>query len=62
MAMLGLFGLMAPQEVSEEEMCRVELQMSAYWFPQTYLALAKYFEGKETNWKDADAKLLLGKE
>lgn len=62
MAMLGLLELMASQGVSEEEMYRVALQVNAYWFPQTYLTLAKYFEEKGTEWKNADAKLLLGKE
>lgn len=62
MAMLGLLELMAEQGVSEEEMYRVALQVNSFWFPQTYLTFAKYFEDKGTVWKDVDAKTVLGKE
>ncbi|MDP3957830.1 MAG: heavy metal translocating P-type ATPase [bacterium] len=61
MAMLGLLELMAEQGVSEGEMYRTALQVNAFWFPQTYLTLAKYFEGKGIVWKNVDAKIALGK-
>ena len=62
MAMLGLLELMAQQGVSEEEMYRVALEVNSFWFPQTYLTLAKYFAGKGTAWEKIDAKMVLGKE
>jgi hypothetical protein len=42
-------------------MYRTALQVNAFWFPQTYLTLAKYFEGKGIVWKNVDAKIALGK-
>ncbi|MDP3957577.1 MAG: heavy metal translocating P-type ATPase [bacterium] len=62
MAMLGLLELMAEQGVSEGEMYRIALQVNSFWFPQTYLTLAKYFEGKGIAWKNVDAKMVLGKD
>jgi hypothetical protein len=62
MAMLGLLQLMAANNVSEDEMYRVALQVNAYWFPQTYIDLATYFEEQGTKWTDVDPKLVLGKE
>ena len=62
MAMLGLLELMASQDVSEAEMYRVALQVNAYWFPDTYLTIAKYLEIKGVDWEDADPKGILGAE
>ncbi len=62
MAMLGLLELMAGQGVSEGEMYRVALQVNSFWFPQTYLTIAKNLESKGVDWQDADAKIALGKE
>ena len=60
MAMLGLLELMASQGVSEEEMYRIALQVNAYWFPDTYLTIAKYLETGGIAWKEADPKEILG--
>ncbi len=60
MAMLGLLELMASQGVSENEMYRVALQVNAYWFPDTYLTIAKYLKSKDQSWNKADPKVLLG--
>lgn len=60
MAMLGLLELMASQGVSENEMYRVALQVNAFWFPDTYLTIAKYLEAKGIGWGEADPKELLG--
>lgn len=60
MAMLGLLELMASQGVSEGDMYRVALQVNAYWFPDTYLTIAKYLEAKGSSWQKADPKELLG--
>lgn len=62
MAMLGLLELLASQGVLEDEMYRVALEVNSFWFPQTYLTLAKYFKEKGVDWKNTDAKLLLSKE
>lgn len=63
MAMLGLLELMAAQGVSEADMYKVALQVNSYWFPDTYLTLAKYLKNvKNTPWEDADPKLVLSAE
>jgi hypothetical protein len=62
MAMLGLLELMASQGVSENEMYKVALRVNAYWFPDTYLTIAKYLKTKGQDWNKADPKVLLGEE
>lgn len=62
MAMLGLLELMAANGVSEDEMYVVALQVNAYWFPDTYLTLAKYFKMQGTEWNAVDPKTVLGAE
>ena len=44
MAMLGLLELMASQGVSEDEMFNAALAINSYWFPSTYLTIAKLYE------------------
>ena len=61
MAMLGLLELMASQGVSESDMYKTALAVNSYWFPDTYLIIAKYLkEKKNINWEDADPKEILG--
>lgn len=60
MAMLGLLELMASQGASEADMYRVALQVNAYWFPDTYLTIAQYFDSKGMDWETSDPKELLG--
>ena len=43
MAMLGLLELLAAQGATEDEMYATALQVNAYWFPDTYLAIAQLF-------------------
>lgn len=60
MAMLGLLELMASQGLSEEEMHKVALAVNAYWFPDTYLTIAKYLETKGLSWAKTEPRALLG--
>jgi len=60
MAMLGLLELMASQGASENEMYKAALTVNSYWFPDTYLTIAKYLEQKGMNWNEADSKEILG--
>lgn len=62
MAMLGLLELMAANGVSEADMYKTALQVNAYWFPDTYLTLAKYFKMQGTEWNAVDPKTVLGAE
>lgn len=60
MAMLGLLELMANQGIFENDMYRVALIVNSYWFEDTYLTIAKYFQNRGISWKDIDAKEILG--
>ncbi len=61
MAMLGLLELMASQNISESDMYKIALIVNSYWFPDTYLTIAKYLnEKKNISWEDADPKEVLG--
>ncbi|KKR88828.1 MAG: hypothetical protein UU85_C0001G0011 [Candidatus Wolfebacteria bacterium GW2011_GWA2_42_10] len=59
MAMLGLLELMANQGVSESDMYRVALIVNSYWFPDTYLTIAKYFQNRGVDWENVDPKEIL---
>ncbi|MBI2007315.1 MAG: hypothetical protein HYS83_01255 [Candidatus Blackburnbacteria bacterium] len=60
MAILGLIELMASQGFSEDEIYKAALAFNSYWFPQTYLDLAYYFQTKEnTLWQNIDPKRAL---
>lgn len=56
MAMLGLLELMAYQGINEQEMYNVALVVNSYWFPETYITIAKYFENRGVLWSDINAK------
>src|SRR3990167_789503 len=60
MAMLGLLELMASQGAGEEEMYKAALAANSYWFPDAYVVLAAYLEGKGTLWKDVNPREILG--
>ena len=62
MAMLGLLELMASQGISEEEMYKVALQVNSYWFPDTYLTIARYLDSTGADLKTISPKELLGKD
>ena len=62
MAMLGLLELLAAQGATEDEMYATALQVNAYWFPDTYLAIAQLFATRGIDWKDVDPKTALGAE
>jgi len=60
MAMLGLLELMASQRVSEDEMYKTALAVNSYWFPDTYITIAKYLKSQGKNWDKIDPKEILG--
>lgn len=59
MAMLGLLELMAANDVSENDMYKIALTVNSYWFPSTYVTLAKYFSGQNVPWGKIDPKVAL---
>ena len=60
MAMLGLLELMASQGADEEQMYRTALVVNSYWFPDTYITIAKYLKSQGKDWSAADPKEILG--
>jgi len=63
MAILGLIELMVSQGYTENEIYTASLAFNSYWFSQTYIDLAYYFQTKEgISWKDVDAKRALSAE
>ena len=60
MAMLGFLEIMASQNVSEQEMYNAALTLNSFWFPQTYVTIAKYFANRGVDWNELDAKVILG--
>lgn len=62
MAMLGLLQLMAKNGSTKEEMYDIALKVNSYWFPQTYMDLAQYFNQQGIDWSQVDAKAVLGAE
>ncbi|MCR4368616.1 MAG: rhodanese-like domain-containing protein [archaeon] len=61
MAALALAELMASQGATEEEIYRALLVANSYWFTQTYVNTAAYFEQQGKSWGEVDAKEVLGK-
>lgn len=60
MAMLGFLELMASQGASEKEMYQAALRINSYWFPDTYLTIAKFLKDKGINWSNVNPRELLG--
>ena len=59
MAMLGLLELMASQGVSEADMYRAALAVNSYWFPETYLTIAKLAYNNGQSWSDINPQVAL---
>lgn len=60
MAILGLVALMVDQGFTDEEIYKASLAFNSYWFTQTYMDLAYYFENKKgISWQDVDPKVAL---
>jgi hypothetical protein len=60
MAMLGLLELGASQGLSEHELYDMALKANSYWFPQTYLTIAKFLDMQGLGWGDVSPKEILG--
>lgn len=59
-AMLALLELMASQNFSEADMYKYALAVNSYWFPDTYLNIAKLKASQGVSWNQIDAKEVLG--
>lgn len=61
MAALGLIELMVSQKFSDEQIYNTVLAFNTYWFPQTYLNTAYYFQQNGMDWAKVSAKEILSK-
>lgn len=61
MAALGLIELMVSQDKSEEDIYKTVLAFNSYWFPDTYLSIAYYFDKTGKDYEKISAKELLSK-
>lgn len=59
MAMLGFLELLASQGANEDTMYQAATQLNSYWFPSTYLTIAKYLEKNGTTWDATDPRVIL---
>jgi len=63
MAALALTELMASQGATADEIFGALKQISPFWFPTQYHHLAMYFEQNgRGEWKDVDARLVMGQQ
>jgi hypothetical protein len=62
MAALGLIELEVAAGISEEQIYRDVLAFNSFWFPQTYLEIAVYFNRQGKEWDELDPKTILGPE
>ena len=59
MAALGYIELAVAGGLSENQIYKDLLAFNSFWFPQTYIDLALYFDKQNIAWKNVDAKLAL---
>lgn len=62
MAALAAIEMMVAKNLSDEEIYKNVLKLNSFWFPDTYLVMATYFERKGISWDKIDAKKVLGAE
>ncbi|MEK7112959.1 MAG: hypothetical protein AAB875_06635, partial [Patescibacteria group bacterium] len=60
MAALAAIELLVSKGYSDSEVYKEILKLNSFWFPETYLTLAVYFQEKGTPWSRVDAKEALG--
>lgn len=59
MAALGYIEWAVYNGLPEQQIYKDLLAFNSFWFPQTYVEMAAYFDKQGTKWKDVDAKLAL---
>lgn len=59
MAALGYIELAVYLGLPEEQIYKDLLAFNSFWFPQTYIEMAVYFDKQGIAWKNVDAKLAL---
>ncbi|MDO8599793.1 MAG: hypothetical protein Q7R44_00065 [bacterium] len=62
MAALGYIELAVFKGLSEDQIYKDLLAFNSFWFPQTYVEMAVYFNKEGIDWKNVDAKLALSRD
>ena len=60
MAALAAIELLVFNNIPEEQIYREVLKLNSFWFPDTYLTTAVYFNRNGTSWDRVNAKEVLG--
>lgn len=60
MAALAAIELMVSQGMPEEQIYKEVLKLNSFWFPDSYLTVAVYFDRSGTLWDKVNAKEVLG--
>lgn len=60
MAALAAIELMVSAGIPEDEIYKNLLKLNSFWFPDSYLVIATYFERQKKDWALIDAKEVLG--
>ena len=56
----GAFGIDGLARGVEDEMYKAALAVNSYWFPDTYITIAKYLKSQGKDWSAAVPKEILG--
>lgn len=59
MAALAAIEMMVAKNLPDDEIYKNVLKLNSFWFQDTYLTIATYFERKGTSWDKIDAKKVL---
>jgi len=62
MAALAVVEMMVGQGKGDDEIYDTVLKFNSFWFTQTYIDLAYYFQKHGTAWREVDPKLLLSRD
>lgn len=62
MAALAAIEMMVSKDLPDEEIYRNVLKLNSFWFPDTYLTTAFYFDKQGVSWDKVDVKKVLGKD
>lgn len=62
MAALAAIELMVSKNIPDDDIYKNILKLNSFWFTDSYLSIAKYFDSQGTPWNKIDAKKVLGKE
>lgn len=62
MAALAAIEMMVSKGMSDDEIYKNVLKLNSFWFPDSYLTAAVYFDRQGISWDKIDAKKVLGKD